>query len=86
MATTPAQTTLTALELARAGRFAEVRDLFAPQVRAMAPPASLKSAWDAELGRQGAVSSVGPAVSEPVHAGVDVVKMPVSCERGGLRG
>ena len=68
MATTPVQTTLTALELARAGRFAEIRDLFAPQLQAMVPPEALKSAWEAELGRQGAVSSVGAPVSEPVHA------------------
>lgn len=84
MATTPVQTTLTALELARAGRFAEIRDLFAPQLQAMVPPEALKSAWDAELGRQGAVSSVGAPVSEPVHAGVVVVKVPVTCERGGF--
>ena len=84
MATTPVQTTLTALELARAGRFAEIRDLFAPQLQAMVPPEALKSAWEAELHRQGAVSSVGAPVGEPVHAGVVVVKVPVRCERGGF--
>jgi len=34
MLTTPVQTTLSALDLARAGRFAEIRDLFAPQLGA----------------------------------------------------
>jgi dienelactone hydrolase len=78
------QTTLTALDLARAGRFAEIRDLFAPQLQAMVPPEALKAAWEAELGRQGAVASVGTPVSEPMQAGVVVVKVPVTCERGGF--
>jgi uncharacterized protein len=84
MPTTPVQTTLTALDLARAGRFADIRDLFAPQLQAMVPPEALKAAWDAELGRRGAVVSVGPAVSEPMQSGVIVVKVPVTCERGGF--
>ena len=82
--TTPVQTTLTALDLARAGRFDEIRDLFAPQLQPTVPPDALRAAWDAELGRQGAVASVGTPVSEPVHAGVVVVKVPVTCERGGF--
>jgi uncharacterized protein len=84
MLTTPVQTTLSALDLARAGRFAEIRDMFAPQLQAMVPPEALKAAWEAELGRQGAVASVGAPVSEPVPAGVVVVKVPVTCERGGF--
>jgi uncharacterized protein len=84
MAATPVQTTLTALDLAQAGRFGEIRDLFAPQLQAMVPPEALKAAWDAELGRQGAVASVGTPVSEPAHAGVVVVKVPVTCECGGF--
>ena len=84
MLTTPVQTTLSALDLARAGRFAEIRDLFAPQLQAMVPPEALKAAWEAELGRQGAVASVGAPVSEPMPAGVVVVKVPVTCERGGF--
>ena len=34
MPTTPVQTTLSALELAQAGRFAEIRELFVPQLQA----------------------------------------------------
>ncbi len=85
MLTTPVQTTLSALDLARAGRFAEIRDLFAPQLQALVPPEALKAAWEAELGRQGAVASVGAPVSEPMPAGVVVVKVPVTCERGASR-
>jgi uncharacterized protein len=84
MPTTPVQTTLTALDLARAGRFAEIRDLFAPQLQAMVPPEALKAAWEAEVGRQGAVASVGAPVSEPMQPGVVVVRVPVTCERGGF--
>jgi uncharacterized protein len=89
MPTTPVQTTLTALDLARAGRFAEIRDLFAPQLQAMVPPEALKAAWEAELGRQGAVASVGAPVSEPMQPGVVVVKVrpraPLRRSRRGSR-
>ena len=74
MPTTPMQTTLTALELAQAGHFAEIRELFAPPLRPMVPPEALQAAWEAELDRQGWVTSIGAPVSEPVHAGVVVVK------------
>jgi uncharacterized protein len=84
MLTMPTQTTLCALELAQAGRFAEIRDLFAPQLQAMVPPEALKAAWEAELGSQGAVTSIGTPVSDPPHAGIVVVKVPVICERGGF--
>ncbi|HXD63582.1 MAG TPA: alpha/beta hydrolase [Solirubrobacteraceae bacterium] len=84
MPTVPEQTALTVLELAQAGRFAEVRELFVPQLRAMVAPEALQTAWTAELGRQGAVTSVGAALSEPTGAGPVVVKVPVICERGGF--
>ncbi len=84
MSTVPEQTALTALELAQAGRFAEVRELFVPQLRPMVVPEALETAWTAELSRQGAVTSVGTALSEPSGAGAVVVKVPVTCERGGF--
>ena len=84
MPTVPEQTALTALGLARAGRFAEVRELFVPQLRPMVAPDALQTAWTGELGRQGAVISVGAALSEPTGAGPVVVKVPVTCERGGF--
>ncbi|HEY2285877.1 MAG TPA: hypothetical protein VGH88_09060, partial [Streptosporangiaceae bacterium] len=49
----PAETARTALELARAGRFADLRELFAPALRDMVPPAALQAAWAAALSRQG---------------------------------
>jgi dienelactone hydrolase len=84
MPTVPEQTVLTALELAQSGRFAEVRELFAPQLQAMIVPEALKNAWGAELAKQGAVTSVGAPVSEPGSAGAVVVKVPVTCEGGGF--
>jgi dienelactone hydrolase len=80
----PAETSLTVLELARAGRFAEIRDLFAPNLRALVSAAVLQAAWDAELARRGAVCAIGRPASEPAHGGVVVVRVPVSCERGEL--
>ena len=70
--------------MAQAGRFPQIRDLFAPQLRAMVSAEALQVGWAAELGRCGPVSSVGARVSEPARAGVVEVKVPVTCERGEL--
>ena len=42
------QTSLAVLDMARTGRFAQIRDLFAPQLRAMVPAEALQAAWDAQ--------------------------------------
>ena len=84
MPTASEQTVLTVLELAQAGRFAEIPELFAPQLRALVAPEVLETAWTAELAKQGPVTSVGAALSEPGPAGAVVVKVPVTCERGGF--
>jgi uncharacterized protein len=82
--TAPVPTGLAVLDLARAGRFAEIRDLFAPQLRTMVTAEALQSAWSAELGRLGLVCAAGTPVSEPTAAGVAVVKILVTFERGEL--
>jgi uncharacterized protein len=84
MATAPTTTGLTVLDLAQAGRFAEIHELFAPPLRAMVPPEALQAAWAAEISRRGPVTSVGTPVSEPVAPGVVVVRIPVTFERGEL--
>lgn len=84
MLAAPVATGLAVLDMAQAGRFAEIRDLFAPQLRPMVTAEALQAAWAAELGRKGPVSSVGTPVSEPAGAGAVVVKIPVTCERGAL--
>jgi dienelactone hydrolase len=75
---------LAVVEMAQEERFTEIRDLFAPTLRAMVTTDALQAAWAVELDRRGPVSSVGAPVSEPATAGVVVVRVPVTCERGAL--
>jgi dienelactone hydrolase len=82
--TTPGARAIAVLEMARTGRFAEIHDLFAPRLREMVPPESLRVAWDAEVARCGPVTSAGAPVTEPGAPGVVVVKIPVTFERGDL--
>ena len=85
MTTAPATTALTVLDMAQAGRFAEIHELFAPPLRAMVPPEALQAAWAAEIDRRGPVTSVGTPVSEPTGpGGLVVVRIPVTFERGEL--
>jgi len=84
MATPPTTTGLTVLDMAQAGRFTEIHELFAPPLRAMVPPAALQAAWAAEIGRRGPVTFVGTPVSEPAGPGVTVVRIPVTFERGEM--
>jgi uncharacterized protein len=84
MATAPTTTGLTVLDMAQAGRFAEIRELFAPPLRAMVPPEALQAAWAAEIGRRGPVTSVGTPLSEPAGPGAVVVRIPVTFEHGEL--
>ncbi len=81
---TPTEIGLAVVELARDGRFAEIRDLFAPQLRPMVAPEALQAAWVTELERRGPVTSVGEPVSEAAGAGMLVVKVPILCEHGAL--
>ncbi len=75
---------LTALEMAQAGRFAEIRDLFVAALQPMVTAEALESGWTAELARQGQITSLGAPVAEPTGTGVVLVKVPVSCEHGGF--
>ena len=84
MLTPSEQATLTALDLAQAGRFSELRERFAPSLQAMVVPEALEAAWNAELDKDGAPDSIGAPVSEPSRAGVIMVRVPVNCKRGGF--
>jgi uncharacterized protein len=79
-----AQTVLTALELARAGRFDEVAELFAAPLRPLVTPDALRSGWEAELRPHGPVNSVGTPVTEATGTGVVVVKILLGCEHGSV--
>jgi uncharacterized protein len=82
----PVLTGLRVIEMARAGQFAQIRDLFAPQLREMVPPEALGVAWAAAIGRRGQVISVGVPVCEPAGPGAEMmmVKIPVTFERGDM--
>jgi len=84
MSSVPDSIGVAVVEMARVGRFEEIRDLFAPQLRSMVTPDALQVAWRSELERRGPVTSLGEPVSEPAGAGVVVVKVPVTCEHGAL--
>jgi uncharacterized protein len=84
MLAAPMATSLAVLDMAQAGRFAEIRDLFAPQVRAMVTAGALEAAWAAEIGRCGEVRSVGTPLSEPAGPGAVLVKVPVACAHADL--
>jgi uncharacterized protein len=70
--------------MARAGRFAEIREMFAPQLRELVTARALEAAWAAELGRLGQVVSAGEPAAEPGSAGTADVKIPVTFEHGEL--
>jgi uncharacterized protein len=62
----PGRAGLAVLDLAQAGRFADIRDMFAPQLRALVSAESLQAAWQAEVDRRGSVTSAGPpSASQP---------------------
>jgi uncharacterized protein len=84
MLSAPGDVVLSALELARADRFAEIPELFAPPLRPLVAPEALEAGWNAELGRQGPVTHVGAPLAEPTGTGTVVVKVAVRCERGGF--
>lgn len=80
--TGPAAISTTVLRLAQADRFAEIRDMFAPNLRPMLTPESLRAAWNAELERYGPVTTVGAPVTDPAGPGGTLVRTPVVFTNG----
>jgi hypothetical protein len=66
------------IEMARAGRFAGLEELFAPPLRAVVSAATIQTAWTAEATRIGPVKAVGTPVSEPAVSGLVRVSTPVT--------
>ncbi|GAB3398893.1 alpha/beta hydrolase [Flindersiella endophytica] len=68
------------------GRFAEIEQLFAPRLRAVASAETLRIGWTGELSGVGPATGIGEPVSEPFQEedGLTLVSVPVSCERGEL--
>ena len=83
-AATGAESVLTAIDLAQAGRFTELRELFVPALRPMVVPEALQMAWLAALSQHGPITSIGAPITEPGGPGGLVVKILVICERGAF--
>jgi hypothetical protein len=82
--TTPAAAALAVIGMADQGRFAEIQERFAPQLRPMVPPEALQAAWEAEMAGSGALVWMGTPVTEPASPGATLVKVPVRFERRAL--
>jgi uncharacterized protein len=83
MKTAPAAA-VAVIGMAREGRFTEIHERCAPQLRPMVPPEALQAGWTSELAKNGPVTSVSTPVTEPTGPGAVVVKIPVIFERGAL--
>jgi uncharacterized protein len=81
-AVTPAARALTVIELARAGQFDQIRELFTPGLRPMVTGDALRAAWEAELSRHGQLTEVGPPVTDQADGAMVTVQVPVTFERG----
>jgi uncharacterized protein len=68
----PQAVALAVLDLARVGRFADIRDRFTPSLRPMVAAAVLQAAWDSEVAQLGPVVSIGDPASESADAHVAV--------------
>jgi uncharacterized protein len=79
---TPEARALAVVELARAGQFDEIRELFTPGLRPMVTADGLRAAWDAELAERGQLTAVGDPVSDQADGAMITVQLPVSFERG----
>jgi dienelactone hydrolase len=66
------------------GSFTEAEALFASRLRAAASAETLRVGWETELAKVGAVRAIGEPATEPGQEGLVRVRVPVTCERGGL--
>jgi uncharacterized protein len=72
------------VDLARAGQFDQIRELFTPALRPMVTAAALQAAWEAELAERGQLISVGAPTSDPADGAMITVAVPLTFERGEL--
>src|SRR6185369_1475286 len=84
MSADPKSTATTVLGMAQTGRFVEIADMFAPQLRAIVSADALQAAWDTEIARQGTLVAAGTPTAEPAGPGAVAVKIPLTFERGAL--
>jgi uncharacterized protein len=79
-----AQAALSVLDLIRAGKFADIRDLFTAGLRPMVTAAALQAAWEAALAEHGPLTAAGVPAGEPMAGDTVAVKIPLTFERGAL--
>ena len=82
MEDTPEAAALAVIDLARQGRFAEITEMFAPQLQPMAPPEALQAAWESQVAKTGPVAEVGSPVCDEASPGTVLVKIPLSFTDG----
>jgi dienelactone hydrolase len=81
--TDPKTRALSVLDLARAGRFDDIRDRFAIGLQPMVTASALEAAWNAELDQHGPFVAVGIALAQSIGPAV-VVSIPLTFARGEL--
>ena len=84
METDPVTIAASVVAMARAERFAEIEELFAPSLRAVVSAETIRAAWTAEAAKIGQVRAVGTPLGEPAANGLVRVSTGVTGERGGL--
>lgn len=72
------------MRLMEADRFAEIDELRVPVLRDQVPADEWRDPWQELIAMYGAVSRVGPPVSESAGPGNTMVKIRVTCERGAF--
>ena len=75
-------TGLTVVELLRAGHYAEICDLFAPQLRALVTAETFQAAWSTVVDTHGPLVATGAPIAEPGPQEMTVVKILLTFERG----
>jgi hypothetical protein len=78
---TPAEAAIAVIQMVERGQFDEVHERFAPQLRPLLTPDSLRAAWQAAVVTAGPVAALGPPVTEIPAPGTALVRVPVTFER-----
>lgn len=78
----PERMALAVVELAQAGRFADIEQRLAPPVRPLMSAAVMRASWDAEVAQLGAVREVGAPSTASVQHDVTVITVPLRFARG----
>lgn len=77
-------TSETVIRFLQAGRFTDVDELFAPELRGLVPPEALRAPWQELITELGSITAVGTPVSESAGLDTMLIKTLVTCERGAF--